>query len=214
MTNFKVSRIIDEKIWQLIYLFFYCSVPPILLVLTITLMYGTVNSKVVMSDFVIVLFQQSIPVFLCYGIVPCIFFKMIRKKALQQVGIRRNRRLWIDVCDLLVVILFVGYLVVAGIFQSEAWIWVIHYLFVAVSEEILVRGIILFELKGLLKRKWMAILASAVIFSLVFHSTDGTWVNVLYRIPFGLFTGILHEKTDSLMSAVLFHWIYDVLLSV
>lgn len=87
-------------------------------------------------------------------------------------------------------------------------------MFVSVSEEILVRGIILFELKGLLRRRWIAVFVSAIIFSLIFHSTDGIWINMLYRIPFGLFTAILYEKTDSLMSSILFHWIYDVLLSI
>lgn len=182
--------------------------------LTITLVYGIVNSRVVANDFMIVFFQQSIPIFVCYGVIPCLSFNLIEKKSLQEIGIKKSKYLWIDLLNIFVVLSFGAYLLAEGVFGEEARIWVIHYLFVAISEEILVRGIILFELKAMLKKRWLAILISAVIFSLVFHSTDGTWINMLYRIPFGLITGILYEKTDSLTTSVSFHWIYDVLLSV
>lgn len=204
----------DEKIGKLVRLFLYCSVPPILLVMVITMMYGAINSTTSTDNFRIVLFQQSIPIALCYGCFPCIVFILADKSKLGEIGLKANRQSWVDAMDIFVTAGFVAYLAMVGALQNEAVIWVSHYLFVAVSEEILVRGIILFELKGLMKKKWAAILVSAIIFSLVFHSTDGTWLNVVYRIPFGLVTAVMREKTDSLWSSVLFHWIYDVLLSI
>lgn len=214
MRDFKMASITDEKIWRLIYLFFYCSVPTILLVLTITLICGRVNGMKVSDNFILVLCQQSFPILLCYGVIPCVFYKLSEKKSIREIGVCKNRFLWIDMLNGFIAVSFLVYLATAQVFQREEKIWVVHYLFVAVSEEILVRGIILFELKELLKKRWIAVLLSAVIFSLVFHSTDGIWVNMLYRIPFGVITAILYEKTDSLMSSILFHWIYDVLLSV
>lgn len=208
------AEITNEKIWRLIRLFIYCSVPPILLVLTITMVYGLINSTTSMNNFMIVLFQQSLPIALSYALLPCVGFKLLDKSRLSDIGLKANRYLWMDCIDILIVIAFVGYLATEGVLQNAAGIWAVHYLFVAVSEEVLVRGIILTELKGLVKRGWIAILANAVIFSLVFHSTDGIWINMLYRIPFGLVTAILREKTDSIWSSVLFHWIYDVLLSI
>lgn len=204
----------DDKIWKLIKLILYCSVPPILLVLTITIMYGSVNSMTVTNNLLVVLFQQSVPIVICYGLIPCIFFKLLDKESLREIGLRANRRLWMNVIDILIATGFLFYLAAKGAFYNDARIWVIHYLCVAVFEEILVRGIILYELKRLFQRKWVAVFISAVIFSLVFHSTDGIFINMLYRIPFGLITGILCEKTESVSSSILFHWIYDVLLSI
>lgn len=86
--------------------------------------------------------------------------------------------------------------------------------FVALAEETLVRGIILYELNLLFKRTWLSILVSALIFSLVFHSTDGLILNMLYRVPFGIVTALMYKKTDTLAPAITFHWMYNVALSI
>lgn len=115
--DFKVLNMTDDKIWRLMQIFCYCSVPPVLLVLTITFMYGLVNSSIVMNDCMIVFFQQSFPIFLCYAIIPCIFFKMFKKFSLEKIGIKRNRLLWIDIFDFSIFLVFIGYLLVIGVFQ-------------------------------------------------------------------------------------------------
>jgi len=107
-----------------------------------------------------------------------------------------------------------SYLFYKGIHQKNVFVYVIHYFFVALVEEILVRGIIYFQLFKLTNKKWLSVLICAFIFALVFHSTDGIWINIIYRVPFSIITSLLYLKTESLMTSVNFHWMYNVILTI
>jgi len=204
----------ESNIKALINIIIFCSAPPFCLVAFIVMMSSIFNSHNTNNLYILVMFQQSIPIFIAYGLIPCIIFKIYFKKPLADIGFKNNKHYFITIIDICIVGGFIAFLLFNKILNTDVGIYVIHYLFVAFSEELLVRGIILYLLEQLFYKEWMSILLSAIIFSLIFHSTDGVLLNLVYRVPFGVITAILYKKTNSLTSPIILHWLYNVLLSI
>lgn len=206
---------IDEKILQYMKFLGFCGIPPSLLLILISITYGLINTHTSHHAYAIVLCQESIPVLFAYAVIPVIIFLLVEKKPLKDIGLRKNKYRWMDVIDFLLIILFMFFLIVKGVFRSNVTIWIFHYLCVAVAEEILVRGIILYEAEKIFYSSNISILISSIVFALVFHSVDGVSIaNLLYRIPFGIIMAILYKSTGSLCTSVTIHWIYDAILSI
>lgn len=214
MNNKKIENKTDDIIIKFIGILLYCGIPPFVLVLLITLSLSIVNSNTTSNVYMLVLIQQSLPVLISYGLIPILIFIIIEKLKLVDIGLKWNKNYQVTVLNMIIVIIFMIYLFYKEIFNYNEGVFVLHYFCVALAEEILVRGIILYKLSALVKKKWVAIVISAFIFALVFHSTDGIIMNIVYRVPFGIITAILYKKTDSLMSSITFHWIYNVALTI
>jgi hypothetical protein len=62
------------------------------------------------NGYALVSTQQSIPIFLAYGIIPCVIFKLHIKEPLSSVGIKRSRSIFISVIEVVVFVSFWAYL--------------------------------------------------------------------------------------------------------
>jgi len=204
----------DRKILICMQTILYCSIPPILLVVFVTIAMVLVNGRMYDSAYFIVFIQQTLPITLAYGVIPILIYKGIKQGSLSEIGIKASKYRIVDFINIAVLSIFTFLLINKGIFTHDVSIYVIHYFFVAVSEEILVRGLILKKLKEVISKEYIAIIISAVIFALVFHSTDGIFTNLLYRVPFGVITAYLYIKTDSMISPIILHWIYNVTITI
>lgn len=214
VNKFLIKTDTEGIIKSVVEVIIYCSIPTFSLVAIVLVMSSIFGPHNLSSGYSLVMLQQSIPILLAYGVIPCVIFKLHTKKSFKQIGIKKNKHWLISLIDISVFLVFTTYLISNGVFQNSRGIPVIHYFFVAVAEELLVRGIILYQLNRLFRYEWLSIIASAIIFSLVFHSTDGILLNMAYRIPFGIITAILMKTTGSLTSPILLHWLYNSLLSI
>ena len=208
------SKNTDYMIFQFVKVAMYCCIPSAVLVITITVALTFVNSRTTSSIYAMVLMQQSVPVLFSYGLLPLLIFALTEKSKLEVVGLKRNRHFLITVLNICAAIIFICYLFYKNIPQRKEFVYVIHYFCVDLAEEILVRGIIFYQLERLVKRRWISVVICAFIFALVFHSTDGIWMNIAYRVPFGIIASMLYLMTGSLMTSVNFHWIYNVILTI
>lgn len=204
----------EAFILQLITLIAYCAVPPVILVLAITVAAALINSATTSSIYALVICQQTLPVTISYAVLPLLVFSTVGSNSLGEIGIKKNKNRIITIVDIIAIGLFGAYIIINGVLRQSVGVYVIHYFFLAISEEILVRGIILSYLRRLITKDWISILLSALIFALVFHSTDEIVSNIIYRVPFGIIAAILYKKTGSLQSSALFHWIYNVMMTL
>lgn len=98
-------------------------------------------------------------------------------------------------------------------FDTFTWIlaWPLGYLFTALPEELLFRGVIQNQLQSRLKNKWLALLIASVIFGLA-HLNNGTvgypvpnWMYVLMASLAGLAYGWTWHKTGKITAAAVVH---------
>ncbi len=86
---------------------------------------------------------------------------------------------------------------------------VLHNFAVALSEEILVRGVILTELKKIFN-VYSSIVIDALIFAFVFHANEDIKINLFIRFPLGLILALIATRVKSIHPCVLLHWAYNV----
>ncbi|QSZ26622.1 CPBP family intramembrane metalloprotease [Aceticella autotrophica] len=86
---------------------------------------------------------------------------------------------------------------------------VLHNFAVGLSEEILVRGVILKELKKIFN-VYYSIVIDALIFAFVFHANDNIEINLFIRFPLGLILGLIATRAKSIHPCVLLHWSYNI----
>lgn len=204
----------EEKIKGFVTVMGFCGIPLVLLVGFITIGISLVNTSNTENTWLIVGIQQTLPVFLALGVLPFLMFYHLERKNLSIIGVSKFKNKYIAWATLILVVTFLVYLQYNHKLFVDSGIFVVHYAIIAISEEILVRGIITYELNKIVQNKVIAIVISAVIFALVFHSTDGVLSNLLWRVPFAVIMSILLEKTGTIWSSVTLHWIWNVLLTV
>lgn len=207
------EKIVNKNTYNFIKVVGYCTIPRMIMIVLITIILTFINTTTVSSPILIVLAQQSLPVFVGYCILPVFTFLRLEKEPIETIGIRRSNK-WIFFICFAVTIVWLCFLFFRAVGSLELTIYSIHYLFVAISEEVLVRGIILFYLSKIFRKKWVAVIVSALIFALVFHSTDAVIDNLIWRVPFGIVTAFLYMKTKTLVVPILFHWIYNTGITV
>lgn len=110
-------------------------------------------------------------------------------------------------------------------FDVSTWIlaWPLGYLFTALPEELLFRGVIQNQLHGRIKNEWLALLIASVIFGLAHlnNSTIGNpvpnWMYVLMASIAGLAYGWTWRKTRKITAAAVVHatvnFIWGIFLS-
>ncbi len=88
----------------------------------------------------------------------------------------------------------------------------VNFIFIAIGEEILTRGILIDKLKKIMKLDY-AIWVGALIFSFIFHNNGGFMINLLIRFPLGLVLGYMYKYSKSLYGSIFFHLAYNVMVS-
>lgn len=163
-----------------------------------------------------------------------ILFVKFRKQTLDTIGIYKGN--WKKSCcigSILAIILFFNncgsYLLQGSklIDIGNILPLVIYFFFVALSEEIVFRGYISTRLCGIIKRQWVAIIATGLLFMLMHFpyrmiaygmSLKALTINNLFWLIDLFFTHIIlnyiYMKTNSLYGAIIPHWIADLASSI
>ncbi len=204
----------DDIIKKIISVAGYSGIPLVLLVGFITIGVGFVRGDRVSNAWLLVGIQQTVPALISLGLIPLFIFTKIEKNSPKLIGINKYKHKLLAVINIFIIIIFLSYLAIAGLLFSSRGIFVLHYAVIAITEEVLVRGIITYKLKELFENKVIAITVSALIFSLVFHSTDGLFANLLWRVPFAIIMSILLETTGNIWFPITLHWIWDVIITL
>ncbi|KUJ89910.1 MAG: abortive infection protein [Thermoanaerobacter thermocopriae] len=197
----KISALIVIPIALLIAFLFITSIflnKPIIL---------DINKVTSLKD-VIIFF--SIPVIFFLGVLPVLYEKVYEKESFYSIGLVYGRnRIYIFWILVSFAILLASILTIYHIEQTLFFILVLHNFAVALSEEILVRGVILTELKKIFN-VYSSIVIDALIFAFVFHANEDIKINLFIRFPLGLILALIATRVKSIHPCVLLHWAYNV----
>ncbi|HAA64893.1 MAG TPA: CPBP family intramembrane metalloprotease, partial [Thermoanaerobacter sp.] len=165
-------------------------------------------NKVTSLKDVIIFF--SIPVIFFLGVLPVLYEKVYEKESFYSIGLVYGRnRIYIFWILVSFAILLASILTIYHIEQTLFFILVLHNFAVALSEEILVRGVILTELKKIFN-VYSSIVIDALIFAFVFHANEDIKINLFIRFPLGLILALIATRVKSIHPCVLLHWAYNV----
>jgi hypothetical protein len=152
----------------------------------------------------------SIPVIFFLGVLPVLYEKVYEKESLYNIGLVYGRnRIYIFWMLVSFAILLASILRIYRIEQTLFFILVLHNFAVGLSEEILVRGVILTELKKIFN-VYSSIVIDALIFAFVFHANEDIKINLFIRFPLGLILALIATRVKSIHPCVLLHWAYNV----
>lgn len=84
---------------------------------------------------------------------------------------------------------------------------------VAIGEEVLFRGAVIYVLSRIFKGDILPHLLSALLFVFVLHSGAGFVENILFRLPITIVIGLLYRKTQDLGDTIAVHWLYNLFAS-
>jgi hypothetical protein len=165
-------------------------------------------NKVTSLKDVIIFF--SIPVIFFLGVLPVLYERVYEKESFYSIGLVYGRnRIYIFWILVSFAILLASILTIYHIEQTLFFILVLHNFAVALSEEILVRGVILTELKKIFN-VYSSIVIDALIFAFVFHANEDIKINLFIRFPLGLILALIATRVKSIHPCVLLHWAYNV----
>jgi hypothetical protein len=156
----------------------------------------------------------SIPVIFFLGVLPVLYEKVYEKESLYNIGLVYGRnRIYIFWMLVSFAILLASILRIYRIEQTLFFILVLHNFAVGLSEEILVRGVILTELKKIFN-VYSSIVIDALIFAFVFHANEDIKINLFIRFPLGLILALIATRAKSIHPCVLLHWAYNAAVAL
>ncbi|MGJ6978957.1 lysostaphin resistance A-like protein [Aestuariimicrobium soli] len=95
---------------------------------------------------------------------------------------------------------------------AQAWLWVLFVVLLsplqAAGEEFFFRGYLLQALGGITRNRWVAVVATALVFAL-FHGVQNVWLFV-DRFAFGLLAGALVVLTGGIEAGIAAHVVNNV----
>lgn len=158
-------------------------------------------------------FQYSIPFSVFFGILPVFYVLFFKRLKLKEINIlpSKNKRYIFSVLLLIIIFTFVIIYAKQKLSTELFLVLVIHNFFVAFTEELLARGVILSLLLKVMG-PLASIILNGVIFACVFHSAADFVINLILRLPLGILLAFLSYWTRSIHSSVLFHWLYNVVV--
>lgn len=223
MTDSHVAKpcLAEEVIRRIIGTVCFVSLPLILLFfLTIGVslaVTGGVNTNInTTTDFGTVFLSFSLPMLTALAAVPLTIKMVGQKRSAAQLGLHPPRH-WASVT--LSILSSVGAVLLtfrlAGMEElaMAPWTVCVHFLCVAVAEEIMLRSVLMDELRWLTRNKWLLSLINGVIFAFVYHSNEGFWPNLLVRVPLGFALSMVRLTAGSVYPAVGLHWFYNMLVT-
>ena len=223
MTDFKLAKpyTVEEAVQRVIRTVCYVSLPLILLFfLTIGIslaVTGGVNTNInTTTDFGTVFLSFSLPMLTALAAVPLLVKMMGQKCGAAQLGLCLPRQ-WLNVAFCAATaagaILLTFRLAGTEGLELAPWTVCIHFLCVAVAEEVMLRSILMDELQGLVSNRWLLALLNGVIFAFVYHSNEGFLPNLLVRVPLGFVLSMVRLKSNSVYPAIGLHWFYNMLVT-
>ena len=199
----------------------YLSVPLIFLfALTIVmslLTTGGINTNVNnASNLLTVLLSFSLPMIVALAAVPLVFKICVQRHSAAALGLAFPQNPVTIISSGVMIVGTVAMTVILSTVRTleiSPWTIWIHFFFVAVAEEIMLRSIIMDELRFFTENKWILCLLNGVIFAFVYHSNEGFWANLLVRVPLGFVLSMVREKCGNVYPAIMMHWLYNMFVT-
>ena len=118
-------------------------------------------------------------------------------------------------CDVIILmVLIIGLFIIKNrIIKADIVFPLVQNIPIAVCEEFWCKSILYTQLNKVLKKPFVIITVSAIVFAFITHAGGGFWDNVLLRFPFGLITGYVYYRTNKLVYPVVLHLFYNVIIA-
>ncbi len=212
---------VDKYIEHLIKIVCYISLPLVMLfaltMFTSVFRTGNVNMNVNNSDsFVNVLLTFSLPMFISLVVMPVIIKIFIEKVGVNQLGLMIFSRCNIVLCILMGILsLFLAICLLNNkSLKVSAWTVLFHFFIVAISEETILRGVIMNELLYFTQNRIVLCLANSIIFAFVYHSSEDFIANLFIRVPLGFVLSYVRLRQKSIYPSIMLHLLYNMFVSV
>ncbi len=156
----------------------------------------------------------SLPMMLFFAVLP-VLLERKRKVTLQELGLafeknKKNIILLVANTGLLVYSFY--RMLVSGAEMERIIPILIQLCVIGISEEVLCRGVIYYEIQKAVNNPILCIVISSLIFGFVFHSGDSDMANLLVRVPLGLLLGSVRWFTKNVYNSVIMHTWYNALV--
>lgn len=216
-----VSKIIKKEnlLENIIRVICYISIPLcFLMCLTLLPSYflnGSISSDVnKMTSLGQVIMCFSIPMFISLVILPVLVKLFLQKEKLYNIGFHRPKLIGILFCIAFLMVVVWSYIRLENNpnMTIPANVIIIQFLVVAISEEIILRGVIMDELDKIFQNKYASCIVNAAIFAFIYHSSETFSSNLCVRFPLGLILGILRVKSGEIYSPIMLHWAYNMFI--
>lgn len=143
-----------------------------------------------------------------FVIVPFYILKKQHNTKILEMGIKN-----ISIIDSIFFIVAVIFSILLFIIKGNIKVFievVSQQLFVSISEEFLMRGIIYYLLLHLVHKKYYVVIVSAIIFGFALHTGGDFISNLLYRFPAGIILAVLRMYTKKLYPPIMVHFMYNL----
>lgn len=155
----------------------------------------------------------SLPMFVSIALVPALYEKFVKKKTFEQIGLKLKKtksNIVFFVINVVILCIAITTLYIIDI-EYELTI-LISFVFVAFSEELMMRGILLETLREKLNWILSAIICS-FLFAFVYHSGEDPIINLCWRFPVGFILCVIAKKTGSIYQGALVHLWLNILVN-
>jgi membrane protease YdiL (CAAX protease family) len=205
----------DEKIKKFVIILIFSGIPILLLIGFVIVSAHFFNANTINNSYLLIFLQQSLPMLLAFVLIPIVIYKKTMKINMAEIGVKFPENKIAKAIDLFMITGFSIVLVINSNISNEIiGALVFHFIFVAITEEFLFRGIIMHSIKDISGKTWISVIVSSLIFSFVFHSQGDIFINLIIRFPIGVIMGIMRVKTNSLATPIIVHWIYNSTLTI
>lgn len=174
---------------------------------------GNIND---VTDFWETILCFSLPMFLAMSVLPVLFELLIKKNTLERIGLSykstKANNIFLALNFVVLVISFILIFCTGMDFVYVLSI-ILSFLFVAISEEIMMRGILMDTMTQ--KMPWLfAAVINSLIFAFVYHSSDDALVNLIWRFPLGFILCVVAKKSGSVYQGIIIHFWVNILVNV
>lgn len=207
---------------QLIEIICYVSLPLILLflltIITSVIFAGNLNTDVnAATSFKDVFVSFTLPMLTALVIAPLTIKLFVQKTSLSDLGLAFPiSKLSLVLCILMgaVSIILTFCLDRFSELKVSAWTVLFHFFFVALSEEIILRSIIMNELLCFSRSILVLCVINGAIFAFIYHSSEDFFINLLVRFPLGLILSFVRLRSKSTYPAVMLHLMYNMIVTI
>ena len=176
-------------------------------------MVGNINK---ITDFWETMLCFSLPMLLALGVFPALYELILKKKNLSEIGLRyhaskkNNLVLIVNLLLLITSFIMLFHLNLGTVYTLSV---ILSFLVVALTEELMMRGIILNTLNE--RMPWiLAALISSVLFAFVYHSADEDSVNLVWRFSLGFLFCIVTKCSGSIYQSAIMHFWVNIFVNI
>lgn len=203
---------------QIVKLCCYISLPLVTLIIATLVISicvsGDINSNINnVTTFSVMFFNFSLPMLLILGVLPTLILMLSEKCTVKQLGFVITKKSTYLILFMCIGIIVACSNVLAGQeLQISLSMLIIHFLCVAISEEIMLRSVIYHKTSEMFGSILNCII-NGLIFAFVYHSNEDFLSNFIIRFPLGFLLAYVRYKQDDVYAPIGIHWMYNILIS-